>query len=133
MHTDQYVTQFYSMQHTKSKSQKTRNSCVSTPEVKIFMVLCYLFVMMGFLWISYTIHLNKIDEFQYHINKYINCIAGGVRNGLNCSEFRRRFEAMNFKYFDAAGVAMNTFLNLTYLPFVLSYRSVKESVKKFLS
>jgi len=97
------------------------------------MLLCYLFVMMGFLWISYTINLSKSDEFQYYIDKYIDCMAGGVRNGLNCSEFRRRFEAMSFKYFEAVGIAMYAFLNLTYLPFVLSYRSVKKSVKKFLS
>jgi len=88
---------------------------------------------MAFLWISYTIYLGKSDEFSHYIDKYIHCMAGGVRNGLDCSEFRKKFETMYFKYFEIVHIAMHAFLNLTYLPFVLSYHEVKQSVRKFLS
>jgi len=88
---------------------------------------------MAFLWISYTIGVSKSEKFDYYIKEYAHCMAGGVRNGLDCSGFRKKFEAMNFKYFEVAHIAMYAFLNFTYLPLVLSYRTVKRSVKKILS
>ena len=88
---------------------------------------------MALLWISFTINVKTSDKFLYYIKEYTHCLAGGVRNGLDCSELRRKFEAMNFKYFEVANIATYALLNLTYLPFVLSYTAVKKSVKKFLS
>jgi len=109
-----------------------RKSCVSTPEVKVFIMLCYLFVLMAFLWISFTIGVSKSEMSLYYIKEYAHCMAGGNRNGLDCSDLRRNFESMYSKYFKVANNAMYAFLNFTYLPFVLSYRAVKKSVKKFL-
>ena len=88
---------------------------------------------MVLIWISFTINVNTSDKFLYYIKEYTHCLAGGIRNGLDCSELRRKFEATNFKYFEVANIATYAFLNLTYLPFVLSYKAVKKSVKKFLS
>jgi len=111
----------------------TRKSCVSTPEVKVFILLCYIFVLMGFLWISFTISVSKFEEFEYYINEYARCMAGGVRNGLDCSELENKFEHENLKYFQVANLVMHAFLNWAYLPLVLSYHSLKKLVKKFLS
>jgi len=88
---------------------------------------------MAFLWISYTVGVSISEKVDYYIKEYSHCMAGGVRNGLDCSDLRRNFEAINFKYFEVAHNAMYAFLNFIYLPFVLSYRAVKKSVKKILS
>ena len=88
---------------------------------------------MAFLWITFSIGVSESEMFLYYIKQYAHCMAGGVRNGLDCSEFRRNFEATNLKYFEIANIAMYAFLNFTYLPFVLSYHAVKKSVKRFLS
>ena len=92
----------------------TKNmSCVSTLAVKVFILLCYLFVLNALLWVSFTIFVSTSEEFLYYIKGYIHCLAGGVHNGLDCGELRRKFEAMNYKYFEVANVAMYAFLNLT--------------------
>jgi len=108
----------------------TRKSCVSTPEVKVFILLCYFFVFMAFLWINFSFVVNRFEEVEYYINEYARCMAGGVRNGLDCSELRSNFESMSFKYFQVAHTAMYAVLNWTYLPLVLSYQTVKQFVKK---
>jgi len=88
---------------------------------------------MIFLWIRFTIGVSNFENLLYYIREYADCMAGGVRDGLDCGEFKRNFETVNIKYFEATNVAMYAFLNLTYLPFVLSYRTVKKSVIRFLS
>jgi len=88
---------------------------------------------MAFLWINFTIRVGKSEKSLYYIREYAHCMAGGARNGLDCSDLRRKFESMSLKYLEVTNMAMYAFLNLTYLPFVLSYRAVKRSVKKLLS
>ena len=87
---------------------------------------------MALLWINFTIGVSKSEMSLYYIKEYAHCMAGGARNELDCSDLRRSFESLNFKYVEVPTMAMYAFLNLTYVPFVLSYRTVKKSVKKFL-
>ena len=101
---------------------------VTAPEVKIFLVFCYLPAFFVALWTSIIYGFSKHDELTIKIGAYFWCLSNGVHDQLNCEKYRREFEDMNIAWLTALPQLLITFLNLSNLPLAIEYRRVKEVI-----
>jgi len=109
----------------KQESQKTCSLQLTVPEVKIFQTFCYLLVLMGISWISFTVMTNDFPNVAFFLVRHVECMSGGVRQGLDCGEFRRQLLANSYPELKLTYLPLYAFLNLSNLPFVIKYRAVK--------
>jgi len=98
--------------------------------VKIFVTFIFLLVVLVIGWISTSFQVGSFETALFHITNYIQCNLGGIREGLDCEEDRRKFEALSYPYLQAAKTAVYAFLNLSNLPLVMQYHGVKQSVRR---
>jgi len=81
---------------------------------------------MSISWISVTIETNNSI-----LVKHIQCMSGGVRRGLDCGEFRRQHEASSYPELMLTYLPPYIFLNLSNLPFVVNYSTIKQAAINF--
>ena len=102
----------------------------STPEVKLFIMFCYLLVIMITVWTSFSIRDGTASSFEYHLGQYWRCMAGGASRSHTCEKFRNEFEGLTHPGLECFYLILFTFLNFSSLPFVIQYKTVKRSVKE---
>ena len=101
---------------------------VTAPEVKIFLIFCYLLVFFGVLWTNITYELSKYDETVIQIGSYIQCSANGIHDGLDCQQYRNNFEGISIKPLIVMYLVIGAFLNFSNLPLIIEYRSMKKVI-----
>ena len=102
----------------------------STPEVKLFMMFSYLLVIMITAWTSFSIRDGTANSFQFYLEQYWRCMAGGASRSHTCEKFRNEFESLTHPGLECTYLILFTFLNFSSLPFVIQYKTVKRSVKE---
>ena len=102
-------------------------------EVKIFVIFCYLLAVFAVLWSSLTYDISKHDETAIKIGTYNQCLAGGVRNGLDCEQYRKEFEDISIHGLSVTYLILIAFLNISNLPLIIEYKSVKKIIVSTLS
>ena len=108
------------------ESQKTCPLQLTVPEVKIFLIFFYLLVLMSISWISATVMTNDFPNVAFSLVRHVQCMSGGDRQGLDCGEFRRQLEANSHPELALTYLPLYAFLNLSSLPFVIKYRTIKK-------
>ena len=111
--------------------KKSKNSflCqVTAPEVKIFLIFCYLLAVLAVLWTSLTYDISKHDETAIKIGTYVRCSANGVHDHLDCEQYREEIEDLSIQELQVVYLILLTFLSISNLPLIIEYRTVKEIV-----
>ena len=83
----------FKRKHQGSVGKQVCTCQFTIPEVKIIFVLLYWLVLTILIWGTFSIRDGRIDTFNYHLQNYINCMAGGSRKDQNCQELRMSLEA----------------------------------------
>lgn len=60
---------------------------------------------------------------------YVSCMSTGTNNP-NCERFRRQFEEDSYPSLEAIYVILSGFLNFSNLPFIVQFKTVKQSVRR---
>ena len=60
---------------------------------------------------------------------YFRCMSTGTNNP-DCEKFRRQFQEDSFPSLEAIYVILSGFLNFANLPFIVQFRTVKQSVRR---
>lgn len=118
----------------KRKFDGSSNFCcinLSISEVKLFFTFCFLLVVMVLQWTTFSLGIGRSKTRLPIIQRYALCMSGGLRQGLDCKQYRRDFE-------DHATppalliISYTLFSLLSYsnLPFLIQYRAVKHFVKR---
>ena len=97
-------------------------------EVKIFIIFCYLLTVLAVLWTSLTYDISKHDETAVEIGTYFRCSANGVHDLLPCEPYREEFEGLTIRELQVLYLVLVTFLNLSNLPLIIEYKSVKDMI-----
>ena len=100
----------------------------TTSEVKIFLVFCYLLAFFVILWISISHQISKHDETAIQIGTYIRCSANGIRDGLDCEQYRKNFEEISIPCLIVMYLILMSFLNVSNLPLIIEYKSMKRVI-----
>ena len=111
--------------------RKRKNSwlCqVTAPEVKIFLIFCYLLAFFAALWTYLTYTTSKQDELATKIGTYFQCLANGAHNQLDCEQYRREFENLSIYWLHVLLLLLGAFVNVSNLPLVIEFKKVKEVV-----
>ena len=111
--------------------KKSKNSflCqVTAPEVKIFLIFCYLLAVLAVLWTSLTYDISKHDETAIKIGTYVRCSANGIHDQLDCEQYREEIEDLSIQELQVLYLILLTFLSISNLPLIIEYRTVKEIV-----
>ena len=106
--------------------KKSKNSwlCrVTAPEVKIFLIFCYLLAFFAVLWTLVTYNMSKQNEFFTKVSFYFQCLANGVHGA--CERYRREFEDLNTHGLHVLVPLLFAFLNVSNLPLIIEYKKVK--------
>ena len=69
------------------------------------------------------------DNFAENLCKYGRCMSTGANNS-DCVRFRREFEKNSFPSLEALYVTLSGFLTFSNLPFIVQFRTVKQSVRR---
>ena len=101
---------------------------VTAPEVKIFLIFCYLLAFFAILWTSITHSTSNHDELAISIGTYFRCLANGVHEQLDCEQYRREFEDLSIPGLLVLYRILAAFLNVSNLPLIIEYKSVKNIV-----
>ena len=120
----------YFITFIQQKFGRTRGISFSTPEVKIFFVFCYLLVFMVVLWTSFSIENGRFDATLSYMFDYINCMSGGIRKGLDCEGYKKKFLDRGIPGLQLTYIILYTFLTYSNLPFIIQFQSVKVFVRK---
>ena len=108
--------------------KKSKNSwlCrVTAPEVKIFLIFCYLLAFFAVLWTYVTYNMSKQNEFTTKVGLYFRCLANGVHDQQDCEQYRREFQDLNMNWLHILVPLLFTFLNMSNLPLIIEYKKVK--------
>ena len=100
------------------------------PEVKIIFVLLYWLILTILIWGTISIRDGRDDTFNYHLENYIDCMAGGSRKHQDCQELRMSLEAESHPVVEMIYMMLIAFLNFASLPFVIQFHTVKHSVRQ---
>jgi len=117
----------------QQKYRKTTGINFSTPEIKIFLVFCYLLVFMVIVWTSSSIQNGRFDTTLSYMLDYINCMSGGMRKGLDCEGYRKRFLDRGIPGMQLTFLILYAFLTFSNLPFIIQFQSVKFFVSRKMS
>ena len=101
---------------------------VTAPEVKIFLIFCYLLAFFAILWTSITHSTSNHDELAINIGTYFRCLANGFQEQLDCERYRREFEDLSIPGLLVLYRILAAFLNVSNLPLIIEYKSVKNIV-----
>ena len=85
------------------------------------------------LWITLTYYITKYDETVIAMDTYMHCVAGGVHDDLDCEYYRKEFEDISDEGLWVAHLIIVAFLNVSNLPLIIEYRSIKEFIVSALS
>ena len=102
-------------------------------EVKIFLIFSYLLAVLAVQWSSLTYDISKHDETSIKIGTYKQCLAGGIREGLDCEQYRKEFEDISIHWLLVTYLILIAFLNISNLPLIIEYNSVKKIIISTLS
>ena len=105
----------------------------TAPEVKIFIVFCYMLTTSAVLWIYITYTISKNGEYSIQLGYYIGCSANGVHDHQKCEKFREEFEDLSVRWLLVLYYVLVAFLNLSMLPLIIEYKSVKDMIISKLS
>jgi len=106
---------------------------LNASEVKIFLIFCYLLTFLVALWTTSSLDISNHENTSVHIGTYVQCLAGGVRDGLGCDVYRREFEALSYPGLLITYLILFAFLNISNLPLVIQYKTVKRVIVSKLS
>ena len=106
---------------------------VTAPEVKIFLIFCYLLAFYAVLWTSITYGISKSDELVVAIGSYFQCSINGVHDQLDCEQHRREFEDISIRWLHVLYPLIGAFLNVSNLPLIIEYQRVKAAILSTLS
>jgi len=109
----------------KRNSQRKRSLQLTVPEMKIFFIFCYLLVLMSLSWISATLETSNFYHQVVFLAEFVQCMSGGVRRGLYCERFRRKFETGSYPELILTYLLLYSFMNFSNLPFVIKYQTTK--------
>ena len=99
-------------------------------EVKIVFILLYWLLLTILIWTSFSVRAGRAEEFDFHLESYIDCMAGGDRRGHDCQDLRRDLEADVNPVVEVIYLVLIAFLNFASLPFVIQFQTVKHSVRR---
>ncbi|XP_065891009.1 uncharacterized protein [Dysidea avara] len=114
----------------KSTGKPIRTFHFSTPEVKLFFMFCYLLVIMIMVWTSFSIRDGSANSFRFYLEQYWRCMSGGTGRSDTCEPYRREFESLSHPGLECTYLILLAFLNLSSLPFVIQYKTIKRSVRE---
>jgi len=115
------------------KKKSLRKVCAyefSAPEIKIFLILCYLLAFMVTIWTTQSIAAGNVDDFKYHLTRYITCMAQGIRENEDCQSYKKEVENLSLPELHVIYTVLFAFLNFSSLPLVVQFRTVKDSVRQ---
>ena len=101
-------------------------------EVKILIIFCYLLAANAVLWTIITYNISKTGEYSIQIGSYFRCSANGIHDLLDCEQYREEFEALTIQELHVLYLILIAFLNLSNLPLIIEYKSVKDKIKSTL-
>ena len=104
----------------------------TAPEVKIFIIFCYMLTTFAVLWINFTNEISKSGEYSFQLGKYIGCSINGVHD-LDCEQYREAFERFTIQWLLVFHLVLVAFINLSMLPLIIEYKSVKDMIISKLS
>ena len=125
-------TQSHGIFKTKRRDSAGKQVCTcqfTVPEIKITFVLFYWLIHTVVLWTSISVRSGRNDTFDYYLRSYADCMAGGNRRDHDCNSLRMDLEAESNPVIEVVTFLSSGFLNFVSLPFVIQYRTVKNSVK----
>ena len=108
--------------------KKSKNSwlCqVTAPEVKIFLIFCYLLAFFAVLWTSVIYGVSKHNELIAKVGLYFRCLANGVHDQQDCDQYRREFENLDVRWLQVLFSILFAFVNISNLPLIIQYKKVK--------
>ena len=85
------------------------------------------------LWIYATYTISKNGEYSIQLVHYIGCSANGVHDHQDCQKFREEFEDLSVRWLQVLYFVLGSFLNLSMLPLIIEYKSVKDMIISKLS
>ncbi|XP_065896988.1 uncharacterized protein [Dysidea avara] len=111
------------------KKRSIRKVCtfeLNAPEIKIFLILCYLLAIMVIAWTTFSLVISNSDELMYRIDRYVACMAHG--DNKECSRYKKEIEDLFHPSLHLIYTVMLAFFNFSSLPLVVQFRTVKHSV-----
>ena len=115
------------------KNGDGRRCQFTAPEVKILIIFCYMLTASALLWINLTYVISKNGEYTTQVGTYFQCSINGVHDHLDCEQYREEFEALTIKGLQVLYLILLAFLNLSTLPLIIEYKSVKYKIISKLS
>ena len=100
----------------------------TAPEVKIFIIFCYLLAVLAILWTSLTYDISKGGEMATELGTYFRCSVNGVHDLLDCEQYREEFEEIAIQELSVLYLILVAFLNLSNLPLIIEYKTVKDMI-----
>ena len=100
----------------------------TVPEVKILIIFCYLLAVLAVLWTTLTYSMSRGGEIAIQIGTYFRCSANGVHDLLDCEQYRKKFEEITIQELQVLHLILVAFLNLSNLPLIIEYKSVKDKI-----
>ena len=97
--------------------------------MKVFIGFCYLLAVLASLWAVFCARHVTLDNFIKNLEMYIRCMSTGTKNP-NCGRFRRQFEEDSYPGLEAIYITLVGFLNFSNLPFIVQFKTVKQSVRR---
>ena len=110
------------------KRENSRFCQFTTPEVKIFLIFCYLLISFIILWSTVTYDTSQYDETVIQIGSYVKCLANGIHDGLDCEQYRKNFEEISIDPLLVLYLVLFAFLNISNLPLIIEYKSLKQAI-----
>ena len=114
------------------KSESSWLCQITAPEVKIFLIFSYQLLFLASLWSSLTHAISKHDETAIAIGSYLWCSINGVHDQLDCEQYRKEFEDLSIPELYILNLLLLSFLNISNLPLIIEYKSVKNTVLSIL-
>ena len=114
------------------KSDSSGLCQITAPEVKIFLIFCYLLAVLVVLWTSITYDISKDDETAIKIGAYIRCSANGFHDQVDCEQYRKEFEDLSIQWLQVLYLILVSFLSISNLPLIIEYKSVKDIILSML-
>ena len=96
--------------------------------MKIFIIFCYLLAVLAVLWTTLVYNTSRGDEIAIQIGTYFRCSANGAHDLLDCEQYRKKFEALTLQELQVLYLVLFAFLNLSNLPLIIEYKSVKGKI-----
>ena len=105
----------------------------TAPEVKILIICCYQITVLALLWTTLTYHTSRNRELAIQIGTYFRCSINGVHDLLDCEQYREEFEDITIQELQVLYLILFAFINLSNLPLIIEYKSVKDMVVSTLN